>query len=85
MIPIYNQANALIGFAGRSVVVEKPDRTPKYINSPETKLFRKGEELYAFHIAWQFIRASKHAEGRVLMLSVTEMANRALLLQWGRL
>ncbi|MGE8051339.1 DNA primase [Pseudomonas monteilii] len=60
MIPIYNQASALIGFAGRSVV-EKPDRTPKYINSPETKLFRKGEELYAFHIARQYIRASKHA------------------------
>lgn len=60
MIPIHNQAGALIGFAGRSVV-ESPDRTPKYINSPETKIFHKGEELYAFHIARQFIRADKQA------------------------
>lgn len=60
MIPIHDHGGALVGFAGRSVI-ESPDRTPKYINSPETKLFHKGEELYAFNVARQFIRADRHA------------------------
>jgi DNA primase len=60
MIPIYNEASALIGFAGRSFI-EKPDRTPKYLNSPETVLFHKGNELYAMNLAKPTIRSARHA------------------------
>ncbi|MGN7104854.1 DNA primase [Ralstonia holmesii] len=57
MFPIHNEAGTLIGFAGRSML-EKPDKTPKYLNSPETELFHKGRELYGLHLAKQAIRAS---------------------------
>ena len=60
MIPIYNESAALIGFAGRSMI-EKPDRTPKYLNSPETELFHKGNELYALNVAKPAIRSARHA------------------------
>ncbi|MFC6478639.1 DNA primase [Pseudomonas asuensis] len=60
MIPIRNEVGNLIGFAGRSLV-EKPDRTSKYINSPETDLFHKCRELFALHRAKPAIRAARLA------------------------
>lgn len=60
MIPIYNESSSLIGFAGRSLI-EKPERTPKYLNSPETELFHKGNELYALNVAKAAIRNSRQA------------------------
>lgn len=57
MFPIHNERGNLIGFAGRSMI-EKPDKTPKYINCPETEIFYKGRELYALHLAKPSIRSS---------------------------
>ncbi len=42
MFPIQDQRGNVIGFGGR--VLDQGE--PKYLNSPETPLFRKGEELY---------------------------------------
>ncbi len=47
MFPIRNRKGQIIGFGGRVMGNEKP----KYINSPETELFHKGEELYGFYEA----------------------------------
>jgi len=47
MFPIRNRKGQVIGFGGRVMGDEKP----KYINSPETELFHKGEELYGFYEA----------------------------------
>lgn len=44
MFPIRNRKGQVIGFGGRVMGDEKP----KYINSPETELFHKGNELYGF-------------------------------------
>ncbi|WP_228762899.1 DNA primase [Xylella fastidiosa] len=60
MFPIHNESGNLIGFAGRSII-EKPDKTPKYINSPETEIFHKGRELYALHLAKPTIRSERVA------------------------
>ena len=38
-------------FGGRTL--EEDDDTPKYINSPETDFYEKGEELYGLHVAKQ--------------------------------
>lgn len=38
-------------FGGRTL--ETDDDTPKYINSPETDFYEKGEELYGLHVAKQ--------------------------------
>lgn len=42
MFPIRNRRGQILGFGGR--VIDKGE--PKYLNSPETKLFHKGRELY---------------------------------------
>lgn len=46
MFPIHNVRGQIIGFAGR--VVES-HQMPKYINSPETSFFKKGQELYGLY------------------------------------
>ncbi len=50
--PIYDGGGTLIGFGGRAL----GDETPKYLNSPETAVFRKGRELYALNLAKPGIR-----------------------------
>ena len=60
MIPLHNEQGALISFAGRSLL-EKPDRTPKYLNGSESELFIKSRELFGFHHAKAAIRQDRTA------------------------
>ena len=43
MFPIFNRQGKIIGFGGR--IIEQSD-APKYLNSPETKIFQKKECLF---------------------------------------
>jgi DNA primase len=52
MFPIRDKRGRVIGFGGR--VLE--DGGPKYLNSPETRIFHKGHELYGFYQAKQAYR-----------------------------
>jgi len=52
MYPIRNQKGRVIGFGGRVLGDDKP----KYLNSPETPVFRKGEELYGLYEARRKLR-----------------------------
>lgn len=52
MFPIRNRRGAVIGFGARVIGAGEP----KYLNSPETPLFRKGHELYGLHEAHDAIR-----------------------------
>lgn len=52
MFPIRNLKGQVIGFGGR--VIDKGD--PKYLNSPETILFKKGNTLYGLFEARKHIR-----------------------------
>jgi DNA primase len=45
MFPIRDKRGRVVGFGGRVM----GDGGPKYLNSPETRLFHKGYELYGFH------------------------------------
>ena len=47
MFPIMDINNKVIGFGGRVM----GDAKPKYLNSPETKLFDKSRNLYGLNIA----------------------------------
>jgi DNA primase len=52
MFPIRNTKGQVIGFGGR--ILDSGE--PKYLNSPETPLFQKGNELYGLFEARQAIR-----------------------------
>ncbi len=47
IFPILDTSNKIIGFGGRVM----GDAKPKYLNSPETKIFDKSRNLYALNIA----------------------------------
>ena len=47
MFPIMDVNNRVIGFGGRVM----GDGTPKYLNSPETKIFDKSRNLYGLNLA----------------------------------
>ena len=51
MFPIRNIKGNFIGFGGR--VIDPESSQPKYLNSPETKLFSKSSELYGLYEAKQ--------------------------------
>ncbi len=71
VFPIFNSGGKVIGFGGRALSAE---RTPKYINSPETDIFKKGENLYGFFQAKETIRTggSILVEGYFDLLSLYE-------------
>lgn len=48
MFPIHNMRGNIIGFGGRALSKDDP---AKYLNSPETPIFHKGEELYGLFAA----------------------------------
>lgn len=53
MFPVTNMAGQIVGFSGR--IYKKSDQA-KYINSPETKIFHKGQILYHFYEAYDAIK-----------------------------
>src|SRR3954453_1496904 len=47
MFPIHNDVGEVIAFSGR--ILDKEAEAAKYVNSPETPLFRKGRVLFGLH------------------------------------
>ncbi len=59
MFPIWNEQGRVVAFSARAV--EKEFTGGKYVNSPETPLFRKSRILYALHFARVDIGVKKFA------------------------
>ncbi len=55
MFPIVDLRKRVVGFGGRTL----GDGTPKYLNSPDTPLFKKGQTLFAFDQAREAIARTK--------------------------
>lgn len=53
MFPIRDRRGRVIGFGGRVL----GDGEPKYLNSPETQVFQKGQELYGLH---EVLQSDRH-------------------------
>ena len=53
MFPIHSERGKIIGFGGRALSDEDQ---PKYLNSPETRIYNKGQILYNLHRAKDAIR-----------------------------
>ncbi len=72
IFPLLSSGNRAIGFGGRAF----GDQEPKYLNSPETRLYRKGYYLYGLSQARQAIRLSREAilvEGYMDLLSLYQV------------
>ncbi len=66
MFPICDPMGRVIGFSGR--IMNKAEKGAKYVNSPETLLFRKNQVLYAFDKARKAIVDTRQAivvEGQI--------------------
>lgn len=48
IFPLFDPSGRVVGFSARRL---QDDASAKYINSPETKIFHKGETLYNYHNA----------------------------------
>jgi DNA primase len=64
IFPIYDRLGRPVAFGGRLLEGTETIPAPKYLNSPDTAIFHKGQILYGFHLAKQTIRQ----EGRVLLV-----------------
>jgi DNA primase len=56
MFPLVDLSGRVIGFAGRGM---EKEATPKYLNSPETVLYRKKEFLYGMNVTRNHIKEEK--------------------------
>jgi len=61
MFPIHNESGKVIAFGGRSM---NDEDQPKYLNSPETPVYKKTSILYNLHRARDAVRRS----GRVVLV-----------------
>ncbi|MGB9458913.1 MAG: DNA primase [Bryobacteraceae bacterium] len=71
MFPIHNESGKIIGFGGRALSAED---TPKYLNSPETAIYKKSYVLYNLHRAKEAIRKQERVvlvEGYMDVIGVT--------------
>ena len=59
IFPLRNERGELIGFTGR--IYPEKERAPKYLNTPETKIFKKSEFLYGLFYAKEYIEKEKKA------------------------
>lgn len=66
MFPIRDELGRIIGFSGR--VLKKDEKAAKYVNSPETPIFRKGRVMYGLDRARRSILEKRLAllcEGQI--------------------
>ena len=72
MFPIRDKRGRVIAFGGR---VMQADQGPKYLNSPETRIFHKGFELYGLYEAKQAHKKLDHVlivEGYMDVVALSE-------------
>ena len=58
MFPIHNESGKIIAFGGRAL---QADAQPKYLNSPETSIYKKSSVLYNLHRAKETLRREQRA------------------------
>ncbi|GAA6237999.1 MAG: DNA primase [Spiroplasma phoeniceum] len=74
MFPIKNEDSYIIGFSGR--VIGVTNQVAKYLNTPETKVFKKEQLMYNIHRAKPFIRQQNNLillEGYMDVISLEKL------------
>ena len=71
VFPIHNQSGDVIAFGAR--ILEKGN--PKYLNSPESPIFKKSDSLYGYHLAKNLIFKEKEVVVVEGYMDVIALAN----------
>ncbi len=74
MFPVYSNQGDVVAFSGRTM--KEDVKTPKYINSPETVLYKKSDLLYGIWQSREGLRRSKEfylCEGNVDVLALHQV------------
>lgn len=82
MFPIHDGSGRMIGFGGRTM----REGDPKYINSPDSPLYRKGAALFNLHRAKEYMRDKREAilvEGYFDVLAVVRAGFGNVIAQCG--
>jgi DNA primase len=83
MFPIQNESGKIIGFGGRAL---SSDDEPKYLNSPETAIYKKSQVLYNLHRAKEAVRKDDRVilvEGYMDAIGVSAAGFRAVVASCG--
>ena len=83
MFPIHNESGKIIAFGGRALAAEDE---PKYLNSPETPIYKKSHVLYNLHRAKEAIRKEDRVilvEGYMDAIGVTAAGFRSVVASCG--
>jgi len=83
MFPIHNESGKIIAFGGRALAA---DDEPKYLNSPETPIYKKSYVLYNLHRAREAVRKDDRAilvEGYMDAIGVTAAGFAAVVASCG--
>ncbi len=51
IFPVHSLSGKVVAFGGR--ILKKDEKTAKYVNSPESEIYHKGNELYGIYLARQ--------------------------------
>lgn len=82
VFPIRDAAGHVVAFAGRSL----GEQQPKYVNSPESQVFRKGDLVFGLYEARQAIQSAKRVvvvEGYLDVLVVAQAGMREVVATMG--
>ena len=82
MFPIVNADNDVVAFSGRVM----DDGKPKYLNSPESPIFNKGNTFYGMNLAAKNIRRDKAflvCEGQLDVISLHQAGFRTAIAPMG--
>lgn len=76
IFPIRDIKGHVVGFGGRAL---KPDQSPKYLNSPESQIYRKGKVLYGLFNNLEYIKEKSSVivvEGYMDLISLWQIGIR---------
>lgn len=69
MFPIFSETGTILAFGGRTIF----DDAAKYLNSPDSPIYKKGNHLFGFHLSKNFMKEEKAGllvEGYLDMISL---------------
>ncbi len=76
IFPIKDHLGRIVAFGGRIISPNISSKSPKYLNSPETKIYNKSKVLYGFFEAKDYLRERKYGiivEGYFDLLSMYQI------------